>query len=91
MLQQDPATMTWHTPVYSNEAFQLLGWAYENITGESMEDGFKANILEPLGLSRSFWSPPKDDPNANIVDLDPSVTKPLIGFPFEQGLSSYTP
>ncbi|GKT52276.1 beta-lactamase-like protein sdnR [Colletotrichum spaethianum] len=91
MLSQDPATATWHTPVYSNEALQLLGWAYENITGESMEDGFKTSILEPLGLSRSFWSPPKDDPNANVVELDPSTMKDLVGYDFEEGLATYTP
>ncbi|GKT97433.1 beta-lactamase-like 1 [Colletotrichum tofieldiae] len=91
MLNQDPATATWHTPVYSNEALQLLGWAYENITGKSMEDGFRTGILEPLGLSRSFWSPPENDPNANIVELDPSLMKDLVGYDFEEGLATYTP
>ncbi|GKT56253.1 beta-lactamase-like 1 [Colletotrichum tofieldiae] len=91
MLNQDPATATWHTPVYSNEALQLLGWAYENITGKSMEDGFRTGILEPLGLSRSFWSPPENDPNANIVELDPSSMKDLVGYDFEEGLATYTP
>ncbi|KAK1702151.1 beta-lactamase/transpeptidase-like protein [Colletotrichum acutatum] len=37
LLEQYPATTTWHTPVYSNEAFQLIGWAFENITGSSVE------------------------------------------------------
>ncbi|OHE99991.1 hypothetical protein CORC01_04638 [Colletotrichum orchidophilum] len=91
MLEQYPASATWHTPVYSNEAFQLIGWAFENITGGPMEHAFKTSILEPLGLSRSFWNPPKDDPNANIVDLDPSALNSLIDYPFEEGLATYTP
>ncbi|KXH36537.1 hypothetical protein CNYM01_01433 [Colletotrichum nymphaeae SA-01] len=72
LLEQYPATATWHTPVYSNEAFQLIGWAFENITGGSVGDAFKTSVAEPLGLSRTFWDPPKDDPNANIVDLAPT-------------------
>ncbi|EXF80867.1 hypothetical protein CFIO01_03375 [Colletotrichum fioriniae PJ7] len=78
-------------PVYSNEAFQLIGWAFENITGGSVGDAFKTAIAEPLGLSRTFWDPPKDDPNANVVDLDSSAMKSLIGYPFQEGLASYTP
>lgn len=77
--------------MYSNEAFQLIGWAFENITGGSVGDVFKNAIAEPLGLSRTFWDPPKDDPNANVVDLDPSAMKSLIGYPFQEGLASYTP
>ncbi|KAK7457402.1 hypothetical protein CaCOL14_001573 [Colletotrichum acutatum] len=91
LLEQYPATTTWHTPVYSNEAFQLIGWAFENITGSSVGDAFKKGIAEPLGLSRTFWDPPKDDPNANVVDLDPSAFKSLIGYPFHEGMASYTP
>ncbi|KAL2883376.1 hypothetical protein SGCOL_001056 [Colletotrichum sp. CLE4] len=91
LLEQYPATATWHTPVYSNEAFQLMGWVFENITGGPVGDAFEADIAKPLGLSRTFWDPPKDDPNANVVDLDSSTTKSLIGYPFGEGLATYTP
>ncbi|KAL0940306.1 uncharacterized protein CTRU02_203069 [Colletotrichum truncatum] len=91
LLQQNPATGTWTTPVYSNEAFQLLGWAYENITGETMEQGFNSAIVKPLGLSRTFWNPPENDPNANVVDPEPSLESLLVGYKFEEGLGSYTP
>ncbi|KAK1535157.1 uncharacterized protein CCOS01_03909 [Colletotrichum costaricense] len=91
LLEQYPATATWHTPVYSNEAFQLIGWVFENITGGSVGDAFKTSVAEPLGLSRTFWDPPKDDPNANVVELAPSAIKSLIGYPFQEGIASYTP
>lgn len=43
------------TPLYSNEAFQLLGLVLENITGESFSDLFESRLLKPLGLRHTLY------------------------------------
>jgi hypothetical protein len=61
--------------------------AYENITGESMEDAFNSAIKEPLGLSRVVWRQPGND--SNVIDVD--FEHPLIGFKFQEDLGTYNP
>ena len=38
------------TPSYSNAAFTILGYALENITGNSLPDLFRSVLIEPLAL-----------------------------------------
>lgn len=87
MLQQKPVTPTFSSPIYSNEAFLLLGLAVENITGNSFADIFKQEIIEPLGLSRTFWSPPLQDDN--VVNV--SIADPINGYSFNYDLGTYNP
>ncbi len=61
-------TAPWQTPTYSNEAYQLLAMAYENITGEAFTDAFKTALVEPLQLRRTFWKSPRNDSNTMRVD-----------------------
>jgi CubicO group peptidase (beta-lactamase class C family) len=65
---QNPVASSWETPIYSNEAFQLLAMAFENITGEAISDAFESGLMEPLNLKRSFWKPPSNDSNAVVVN-----------------------
>ena len=65
---QNPVASSWDTPIYSNEAFQLLAMAFENITGEAISDAFESGLVEPLNLKRSFWKPPVNDSNAIVVN-----------------------
>ncbi|KAI0521240.1 beta-lactamase/transpeptidase-like protein [Xylaria bambusicola] len=53
-----PVTSTFHTPVYSNMAFQILAYALEGITGKSFTDIFQSSIINRLGLSRTSLQPP---------------------------------
>ncbi|KAI0857594.1 beta-lactamase/transpeptidase-like protein [Xylaria cubensis] len=53
-----PVTSTFHTPVYSNMAFQILAYALEGITGKSFADIFQSSIINRLGLSRTSLQPP---------------------------------
>ncbi|KAI1735724.1 beta-lactamase/transpeptidase-like protein [Xylaria scruposa] len=53
-----PVTSTFHTPVYSNMAFQILAYALEGITGKSFTDIFQSSIIHRLGLSRTSLQPP---------------------------------
>ncbi|KIV81878.1 hypothetical protein PV11_04028 [Exophiala sideris] len=68
ILEQNPVTAPWQTPIYSNEAYQLLAMAYENITGEALADAFEASLVKTLKLKRTFWSTPKNDSNIMWVD-----------------------
>lgn len=70
VLEQNPLAPSWHTPVYSNNGFMLFGLALENITGESFEDLFKASLVGPLNLTRTFLEVPEpaNDPNAVLFE-----------------------
>ncbi|KAK3393749.1 beta-lactamase/transpeptidase-like protein [Podospora didyma] len=69
ILQKPPVTSTYHTPIYSNMAFQLLAYAVESITGEAFATLVDQHILKPLSLTRTFLStPPLDDSNVVIAD-----------------------
>lgn len=46
------------TPIYSNAAFQILGYALEAITGRSYQDVLRQDLLEPLHLTRTFYDTP---------------------------------
>ena len=49
-----------YTPVYSNEAFALLGLALSKITGMSQEEAFNTALVDQLPLSgTSYTVPPK--------------------------------
>lgn len=53
-----PVTSTYHTPIYSNLAFQILAYALERITNKSFSAVFQSSIIEGLGLSRTSLQPP---------------------------------
>lgn len=44
--------------MYSNAAFQILGYVIEKVTGEPYELSLKNSILKPLSLSRTSLKPP---------------------------------
>lgn len=81
---QNPAAPSWQIPIYSNEAFQLLGIAFENITGETLSDAFNSGIADPLGLKRSFWHAPINDSNAMVAN-PPGAQR------FDEDLGGFTP
>ena len=41
---------------YSNEGFALLGLIIEKVSGQRYDDYLRQNILEPLGMERSFMA-----------------------------------
>lgn len=47
------------SPVYSNDAFQILGYVVESITGKPFETTLSTKILEPLGINQTTLSTPK--------------------------------
>ena len=47
------------TPVYSNNAFPLLGLALEKITGSDLETLYNESIVKALGLQHTSFTVPK--------------------------------
>jgi CubicO group peptidase (beta-lactamase class C family) len=58
-VKRHPVFPTQFTPIYSNAAFHILGYALEGIVGDSFENIMKRDIFEPLGLGNSSVSKPE--------------------------------
>lgn len=58
ILKSHPLAPTSTTPIYSNAAFQILGYVLEEITGKSYETVLKEELINPLNLTRSSYSHP---------------------------------
>jgi CubicO group peptidase (beta-lactamase class C family) len=56
---------------YLNEGFRLLGAIVEKVSGEGYENYVKRHILEPLGMTRSFFE-------RGLVESDPEAATPYI-------------
>ncbi|KUL85843.1 hypothetical protein ZTR_07344 [Talaromyces verruculosus] len=59
LTKQPPVVMPGTSPVYSNDAFQILGYVVESITGKPFETTLSTKILEPLGMNQTTLSTPK--------------------------------
>lgn len=68
LLKSHPVVPTAGTPVYSNVAFQILGYVVENATGHSYNDLVHSELIDRLGLNGSYSSPP--DPKLGIIPGD---------------------
>jgi CubicO group peptidase (beta-lactamase class C family) len=68
MLERWPVLPAYHSPIYSNMAFQILAYAVENITGQNFASLVEDELLKPLGLTRTFLSTPANDSDAVVVD-----------------------
>ncbi|KAJ6108421.1 hypothetical protein N7523_009744 [Penicillium sp. IBT 18751x] len=62
MVQRHPIVPTSRTPIYSNAAFQILGYVVEAMAGDTFKNIFSNDILKPLNLSRTFY----DNPDASL-------------------------
>lgn len=47
-------------PVYSNDAFQLLAYAIEEISGMSYQELLEKRLIQRLGLTHSSYGKPLD-------------------------------
>ncbi|KAF2729352.1 beta-lactamase family protein [Polyplosphaeria fusca] len=54
---------------YSNVAFELLGLAIENVTGQAYNTYINEAIFKPLGMSKSTLSTPPD--SAGVIPVEP--------------------
>jgi len=58
IVQRHPIVPTSSTPIYSNAAFQILGYLLEEMTGHNFQEVLAYDLLEPLGLFRTFYNTP---------------------------------
>ncbi|KAI9732550.1 MAG: hypothetical protein M1834_003885 [Cirrosporium novae-zelandiae] len=68
-VQRDAVLAPFTTPIYSNVAFQILGYALENITGDSFQSMLEADLFKPLKLKRSSYSTPSNS-SMGIIPID---------------------
>ncbi|KAL2128551.1 hypothetical protein VTI74DRAFT_9023 [Chaetomium olivicolor] len=62
-----PISPTYHTPSYSNVAFQLLGYSVEKIARTPFPSLVQNKVLKPLKMNRTFLKPVNDS-NALVFD-----------------------
>ncbi|KAJ0420254.1 beta-lactamase/transpeptidase-like protein [Aspergillus carlsbadensis] len=86
ILNRPPIVPTSSSPAYSNDAYQLLAYALETITGRPYQELVERRLIEPMGLSRSSLSKPDDKvgiipglPNMTFWDLDLGDVTPAGG------------
>ncbi|KAK2848511.1 hypothetical protein FQN49_005655 [Arthroderma sp. PD_2] len=75
LVQQPPVAAPGTTPIYSNDAFRILGYIVESISGKSFGSVLNEHILEPLELRKtSLFSSVK--PSSGLVPIDVNHTSP---------------
>ena len=58
-----PVTATFHTPLYSNVGYNILGYALESMMNQTYQESLSRIVLEPLKLDRTSTIPPVNDSN----------------------------
>ena len=71
---ESPIFSTAYTPVYSNEAFALIGVALSKLTGEPMEKMFNESLVKPLGLSSTYYTVPDGITKHDVIPGTPLAT-----------------
>ncbi|KAJ5176050.1 uncharacterized protein N7482_001927, partial [Penicillium canariense] len=66
LLQSHPIVPTSSTPIYSNAAFQILGYVVEVLAGgKDFAKTLEKNIIRPLGLAHTFYNTPS--PSLGVI------------------------
>ncbi len=67
------------TPQYSNIGYTMLGWIVERMSGQPFAQFIRSEILDPLGMSDTFFFPGEASPaqRARIAALDRRMPDPL--------------
>lgn len=69
--KRHPVYAPFTTPVYSNTAFQILGYVIENVTGQAYEGAVETDIFKPLNLSRTSLKRP-GNPSWGVIPVGDS-------------------
>lgn len=69
VINHPPVFPAYTSPIYSNMAYILLGFAYENITGKSISQG-QLDFARILGMNSTTTTPPGDNVDAIIPRND---------------------
>ncbi|CAG8980825.1 hypothetical protein HYALB_00003753 [Hymenoscyphus albidus] len=66
IVKRHPVFPTSTTPIYSNIAFQILGYVLENITGKSFKESLTRSLIFKLKLNGTTYNKPKGNKNGVI-------------------------
>ncbi|OCK85598.1 beta-lactamase/transpeptidase-like protein [Lepidopterella palustris CBS 459.81] len=69
LLSERPVTSPFHTAIYSNAGFVILGYVIESIVNQTFSEAISSAILEPLKMSRTLTQPPTNETNV-IIPVD---------------------
>jgi CubicO group peptidase (beta-lactamase class C family) len=66
-------------PQYSNIGYTMLGWIVERLSGKPFDQFVREAILEPLGMTDTFFFPNAASPaqRARLAELDRRLPDPL--------------
>ena len=70
VITHPPAFPSYTTPAYSNLAYAILGFAYETITGRTLDEGFLDTFQGKLGMTSSTPTYPGSNVDAVIPRND---------------------
>ncbi|KAJ5715618.1 alkaline D-peptidase [Penicillium malachiteum] len=76
-----PRYLPGNSPLYSDSDFFLLGGAFSNITGKSMDDLYQDALFNPLGLKNTLSSPPIKPELLNRTVIASTLESDLINVP----------
>lgn len=65
-IKRHPIYASSTAPIYSNVAFQMLGYALENITGVALATSVNDSLITPLNLTASSWTVPTSNSSGII-------------------------
>jgi len=68
--KQHPSFPSSYTPLYSDIAFQILGYAIESITKKPFAQSFDDAIVKALSLKHTSYTRPADN-SSSIIPVDP--------------------
>lgn len=81
-----PVSRPWTSPAYSDAGFAMLGLAIASVAGKSMDDIYRSDIFEPLGMhSSNSTTPPQSAWDHCVIPGDPTSS-----FAFDAGVSVST-
>lgn len=61
---------------YSNTGFLVLGRIVEKVSGQPLDDFLRRRVFTPLGMTRSFFTPPPDTPGLATGHLSFALGEP---------------
>lgn len=62
-----------YTPVYSNEAFAILGLVLQSMRDTPTDALFKDILVKPLGLKSTFFELPSDITSRGVIPQSPEA------------------
>ena len=77
---EHPVYAPFTSPVYSNGAYELLLFAFENITGKNFKTSLETDLFDKLNMTKSSWDVP-----TNLSDAVLPRGPALSGFIAELG------